>query len=268
MSFDLSAIPEILRPALEQRLARLGESACLQGASAALDSSDVASRAADAPLTDALASGSLAGSLPMVWACSDFVADACLRDASLLPWLGAAGGLDEPVRADALESELAAGLDAFVDDSAFMDALRRFRRRWMVRIAWRDLAGLADVETVLRELSLLADTCIHAACVRAAEGLAARHGRPRGADGRELELLVLGMGKLGGGELNFSSDIDLVLLFPEHGETDGPRPLAHEEYFIRVGRRLAQFLGTATHEGFVYRVDLRLRPFGDSGPRW
>jgi glutamate-ammonia-ligase adenylyltransferase len=79
-------------------------------------------------------------------------------------------------------------------------------------------------------------------------------------------LLVLGMGKLGGGELNFSSDIDLVLLFPEHGETDGPRPLAHEEYFIRVGRKVAQMLGTVTHEGFVYRVDLRLRPFGDSGP--
>lgn len=266
MSFDLSAIPEILRPSLEQRLARLGEPAGAQCASTAGDGSDVAPRAADAPLTNALASGPLAASLPMVWACSDFVADACLRDATLLPWLGAAGRLDEAAGVDALSSDLAANLDASADDDAFMDILRRFRRRWMVRIAWRDLAGLADVETVLRELSLLADTCVHAACARAAQGLAARHGKPRGADGRELELLVLGMGKLGGGELNFSSDIDLVLLFPEHGETDGPRPLAHEEYFIRVGRRLAQFLGTATHEGFVYRVDLRLRPFGDSGP--
>ena len=74
------------------------------------------------------------------------------------------------------------------------------------------------------------------------------------------------MGKLGGGELNFSSDIDLVFLFPEHGETDGGRPLEHEEYFTRLGRRIAQLLGTVTAEGFVYRVDLRLRPFGDSGP--
>jgi glutamate-ammonia-ligase adenylyltransferase len=75
------------------------------------------------------------------------------------------------------------------------------------------------------------------------------------------------MGKLGGGELNLSSDIDLVFLFPEHGETQGPRPLEHEEYFARVGRRTAQLLGTATTEGFVYRVDLRLRPFGESGPQ-
>jgi len=76
------------------------------------------------------------------------------------------------------------------------------------------------------------------------------------------------MGKLGGGELNFSSDIDLVFLFPEHGETSGPRPLEHEEYFARLGRRVAQLLGTVTAEGFVYRVDLRLRPFGESGPQW
>ncbi|HLB83310.1 MAG TPA: bifunctional glutamine synthetase adenylyltransferase/deadenyltransferase, partial [Steroidobacteraceae bacterium] len=69
-----------------------------------------------------------------------------------------------------------------------------------------------------------------------------------------------------GGELNFSSDIDLVFLFAEHGETDGPRPLTHEEYFNRLARRAAQLLGTVTHEGFVYRVDLRLRPFGESGP--
>ena len=75
------------------------------------------------------------------------------------------------------------------------------------------------------------------------------------------------MGKLGGGELNFSSDIDLVFLFPEHGETDGGRALEHEEYFGRLGRRVAQLLGTVTAEGFVYRVDLRLRPFGESGPQ-
>jgi glutamate-ammonia-ligase adenylyltransferase len=81
-----------------------------------------------------------------------------------------------------------------------------------------------------------------------------------------MQLLVLGMGKLGGGELTFSSDIDLVFLFPEHGETAGPRPLSYEEFFARLGKRVAQLLGTVTAEGFVYRVDLRLRPFGESGP--
>ena len=206
-------------------------------------------------------------SLPTVWACSDFVADACLRDESLLPWLFTEGRLQDGTSEESLNADLAARLDPAGDEAHFMDELRRFRRRQLVRIAWRDIAGLADVETILAELSLLADVCIRAACRHARDGLAARHGTPRGRDGTPLELMVLGMGKLGGGELNFSSDIDLVFLFPEHGETDGPRPLEHEEYFARWGRKVAQLLGTVTAEGFVYRVDLRLRPFGESGPQ-
>ena len=79
-------------------------------------------------------------------------------------------------------------------------------------------------------------------------------------------LVVIGMGKLGGGELNFSSDVDLVLLFPEHGETDGARAIANEEFFTRLGQGLVRLLSAPTADGFVLRVDLRLRPFGDSGP--
>jgi glutamate-ammonia-ligase adenylyltransferase len=175
--------------------------------------------------------------------------------------------LSEPQELADLERDLESAVVASsTDDAAFMDALRRFRRRHLARIAWRDLAGLADVDTVLRELSLLADVCIRAACRYADTAMADRHGAPQGSDGARLELLVLAMGKLGGGELNFSSDIDLVFAFPEHGETGGARPLEHEEYFARLGRRVAQLLGSVTAEGFVYRVDLRLRPFGDSGP--
>ncbi|MDQ1242455.1 MAG: [glutamine synthetase] adenylyltransferase / [glutamine synthetase]-adenylyl-L-tyrosine, partial [Pseudomonadota bacterium] len=208
-----------------------------------------------------------ADTLPLVWACSDFVADACLRDRELLPWLFAARRLSEPQELADFERDLESAVVASsTDDAAFMDALRRFRRRHLARIAWRDLAGLADVDTVLRELSLLADVCIRGACRYADTAMAARHGAPQGSDGARLELLVLAMGKLGGGELNFSSDIDLVFAFPEHGETGGARPLEHEEYFARLGRRVAQLLGSVTAEGFVYRVDLRLRPFGDSGP--
>jgi glutamate-ammonia-ligase adenylyltransferase len=243
MDWDLTRIPSLLRPALEERLSQLEEKDSVPFSSGPLSA------------------------LPVVWACSDFVAEACLRDASLLPWLGAERRLLEGVTEDSLKDDLASGLDPAGDDAHFMDELRRFRRRQLVRIAWRDLAGLADVETVLAELSLLADVCIRAACRRAGAVLATRHGVPCGADGRPLELMVLGMGKLGGGELNFSSDIDLVFLFPEHGETVGPRPLEHEEYFARLGRRVAQLLGTVTDEGFVYRVDLRLRPFGESGPQ-
>ncbi len=96
----------------------------------------------------------------------------------------------------------------------------------------------------------------------------ARYGVPRGARRRALPLLVLGMGKLGGGELNFSSDIDLVFLFPEHGETDGGRGRSSTRSTSGgSARRVAQLLGTVTAEGFVYRVDLRLRPFGESGPQ-
>jgi glutamate-ammonia-ligase adenylyltransferase len=251
VSFDLSWIPPVLRPALEPRLAALAARGGI-------------------PVAGTAASDAVAASLPLVWACSDFVAESCLRDAGLLAWLVGEDRLHEKATREALAQDLASdpavATGAPADDAAFIDALRRFRRRQLVRIAWRDLASLADVETILAELTLLADVCIGAACRRASQELAARYGVPRGPDGRPLALLVLGMGKLGGGELNFSSDIDLVFLFAEHGETDGGRALENEEYFTRLGRRVAQLLGTVTAEGFVYRVDLRLRPFGDSGP--
>ena len=252
MAFDLTAVPEPLRAMLERRL----ETLAAQGG---------------APAGEAGSYDVIASSLPLVWACSDFVAEACLRDPHLLSWLAAQGRLNEAATSEWLAADFAAGEDsaaaAAADDAAFMDTIRRFRRRQLVRIAWRDLASLTDVETVLRELTLLADVCIAAASEYATRSLRERYGVPRGQDGSELGLMVLGMGKLGGGELNFSSDIDLVFLFPEHGETDGGRPLEHEEYFTRLGRRVAQLLGTVTAEGFVYRVDLRLRPFGDSGPQ-
>ncbi len=213
------------------------------------------------------AAAAITASLPYVWTCSAFAADACLRDAQLLEWLATAGRLLEPIDAAGyLQAVELAVQPGSTDDAVFMASLRVFRRRHLVRIAWRDLAGYASIEQVLAELSALADACIGAACRQAAALLGARHGLPHDKRGQPLPLLVLGMGKLGGGELNFSSDIDLIFLFAEHGETAGPRPLAHEEFFVRAGKRVAQLLGTPTDDGFVYRVDLRLRPFGDSGP--
>ncbi|MGH8132258.1 MAG: bifunctional [glutamate--ammonia ligase]-adenylyl-L-tyrosine phosphorylase/[glutamate--ammonia-ligase] adenylyltransferase, partial [Steroidobacteraceae bacterium] len=100
----------------------------------------------------------------------------------------------------------------------------------------------------------------------ARHALVARYGEPRSAGGEAQPLVVVGMGKLGGAELNFSSDVDLVLLFPEHGESDGARGIANEEFFTRLGQSLVRLLEAPTAEGFVLRVDLRLRPFGDSGP--
>jgi glutamate-ammonia-ligase adenylyltransferase len=152
------------------------------------------------------------------------------------------------------------------DEAAYMDALRRLRRREMVRIAWRDLTGAAPVEDVLRELSDLADAAIRSGLAFAARALEPRYGGPRSQAGEPQELVVLAMGKLGGRELNFSSDIDLVFLYPEAGETDGRRPVANEEYFTRLGQALIRLLDARTAEGFVFRVDMRLRPLGEPGP--
>ena len=116
----------------------------------------------------------------------------------------------------------------------------------MVRIAWRDLAGWASLEETLSELSVVrgrGHPALRTSCAR--QSLVARYGEPRSPSGEAQPLIVLGMGKLGGGELNFSSDIDLVLLFPEHGETDGARSIANEEFFTRLGQELIRLLEDA-----------------------
>jgi glutamate-ammonia-ligase adenylyltransferase len=201
-----------------------------------------------------------------VFAASRFVADAAARDPALLPGLAASGELGRP-RAPGEVAALAASIAAAPGDEAgFMDALRRLRRRELVRIAWRDLAGTAPLAETLEELSALADAAITAALGFATGALAARYGRPRSAGGEPQELVVVGMGKLGGRELNFSSDVDLVFLYPESGETDGPRAIANEDYFTRLGQLLIRLLDARTAEGFVYRVDMRLRPLGEPGP--
>ncbi len=204
--------------------------------------------------------------LPAVFAASDFVVEAAAREPGMIAQLAASGALGRPRAAGEIEALVSNLADGHEDEPAFMDALRRLRRRELVRIAWRDLAGLATLEETLRELSALADGAIRAALAFASRALAPRYGTPRSAAGEAQELVVVGMGKLGGGELNFSSDIDLVFLYPEHGETDGPRSVSNEEYFTRLGQALIRLLDARTAEGFVFRVDMRLRPLGEPGP--
>ena len=222
-----------------------------------------------APRTTALlaADAALADDAQRVLLASDFVARALTRDDSLLPSLREDGSLDTARSPDDYCRLVVAATPAgaeLADETTFMVALRRLRQREMVRIAWRDLAGHASVEATLRETSAFADEAIRGATQFAARRLAQRHGTPDASP--DAGLVVLAMGKLGGGELNFSSDVDLVFLFPEGGETTGPSPLAHEEFYARQGRLLIRFLDAATDDGFVHRVDMRLRPFGDSGP--
>jgi glutamate-ammonia-ligase adenylyltransferase len=222
------------------------------------------------PITvPASASQRVRESAPRVGAASGFVAEACARDPSLLASLLDSGDLESPAPPDAVGYLSARApswaVGAEPDESDLMAALRRWRTREMVRIAWRDLAGFANIAETLREQSAFAQSAIQQAHQHAGRILTQRHGVPRSAAGVAQELIVVGMGKLGGGELNFSSDIDLVFLFPEHGNTDGARALANEDFFTRLGQLLIRLLETRTAEGYLFRVDMRLRPFGDSG---
>ncbi|MDH3441375.1 MAG: bifunctional [glutamate--ammonia ligase]-adenylyl-L-tyrosine phosphorylase/[glutamate--ammonia-ligase] adenylyltransferase, partial [Gammaproteobacteria bacterium] len=144
--------------------------------------------------------------------------------------------------------------------------LRQFRNRQLVHILWRSIEGSADLQETLIALSDLADGLIEAAVACSDRLLTPRFGKPASADGDEIPLIVLAMGKLGGRELNFSSDIDIIFLYREEGETGGPRVLSAHEYFTRRSRLIVALLDEVTADGFVYRVDTRLRPFGDSGP--
>jgi glutamate-ammonia-ligase adenylyltransferase len=147
------------------------------------------------------------------------------------------------------------------DDARLARALRELRARVWLRVAARDLAGLAPLAEVVGTMSDLAEVALAAAHRHHRARLEAEHGAPAGAG----DLLVVGMGKLGGRELNVSSDIDLVFVHPEEGETAGPRALSNQEFFVRLGQRIIRTLADVTPEGFVFRVDMRLRPWGDSG---
>ena len=204
-------------------------------------------------------------SLPRVLACSEFIANSCMRDGVLLSALLADDVL-APRSPDAITTRVQEASAVASDEPELMRRLRTWRRREMVRIAWRDLAGWAGEEETLHDLTALAEAEIAVAHEASRQTLVERHGVPRSAAGDAQRLLVLGMGKLGGGELNFSSDIDLVFLFPETGETDGRRAVSNEEFFTRQSRQMIRLLDAVTPDGFVYRVDTRLRPFGDSGP--
>ena len=214
----------------------------------------------------ALPTGVILEQLIPVWAGSEFVARACIREPGLLTELVDSGDLANCYTLGDWAMRLARQLAAVRDESQLAAALRRFRRREMVRIAWRDLAGLADLAETLGDLTDLAEAAVGAALDRLHEEQCRRYGVPRAADGQPQQLVVLGMGKLGGRELNFSSDIDLIFTYPQQGQTDGARSISNEEFFRRLGQRLTKTLAEPTADGFVFRVDLRLRPFGDSGP--
>ncbi len=153
------------------------------------------------------------------------------------------------------------------DEAQLAQALRSLRKRVMLHVLTRDLNGLADLDEVTRSMTALAELAVRRAQDLTMRNMVEQFGWPIGTEsGTQQELLVIGMGKLGGGELNVSSDIDLIFVYPEDGETDGTRRLSNHEFFNRLGRRIIALVNDLTADGYVFRVDMRLRPYGDSGP--
>ena len=160
---------------------------------------------------------------------------------------------------------LEAALESVTDENGLMKALRLFRRRTLTRIAWSQSAQTSEAQDTLQQLSELAELLIVSARDWLYEACCREFGTPVNEAGEPQRMLILGMGKLGGGELNFSSDIDLIFAYPENGQTrGGRRELENSQFFLRLGQRLIKALDQPTLDGFVYRVDMRLRPSGPS----
>lgn len=149
------------------------------------------------------------------------------------------------------------------DENTWMKVLRILRARLMFRWIWQDANQLTNVVKLTQELSDFADACIVAAKDFARIPLLAKHGEPMGYNGKIQDLIVIGMGKLGAQELNLSSDIDLIFAFDEQGESNGRKCIDVQQFCILWGQKLIYLLDHITADGFVFRVDMRLRPWGD-----
>ena len=202
-----------------------------------------------------------------VSALSDFVAEQAQRDPQMFVALAESGELERSLAPGELRQQLEVQLNECADEDALGRCLRRFRNRQQLRIIWRDFSRQAALGETCRDLSDLADACIDLAYHWLYPRHCTQFGTPVGRrSGQPQHMVILGMGKLGAHELNLSSDIDLIFGYPEGGETEGvKRPLDNQEFFIRLGQRLIKALDAITVDGFVFRTDMRLRPYGSSG---
>ncbi|MHC6646286.1 bifunctional [glutamate--ammonia ligase]-adenylyl-L-tyrosine phosphorylase/[glutamate--ammonia-ligase] adenylyltransferase [Alteromonas sp. HB246098] len=163
-------------------------------------------------------------------------------------------------------TELKIKLEALKSEDELLKVLREYRNQEMARITFLDVLNKQNIKDSLAQVSALADALITSAYHWIYQNLAQRYGTPK-SNNQDMHMYILGMGKLGGRELNFSSDIDLIFAYPEKGETSGgKKALEHQQFFTKLAQKLIQALNKVTNDGQVYRVDMRLRPFGDSGP--
>lgn len=239
--YPLVTLPKAWQPFVDERLSRLTER-CREEGISLYD---------DAGVTE---------HLERVLLTSDFAFDSFFQNPHLLgPQLISL--MNDPRTAEARATELTLA----TDEISQLSLLRRFRRREALRLIWRDVNGLDDVIATLHGSSALAEACLQTALRWSESALIERYGLPRNAAGAVQRVVVLALGKLGGNELNFSSDIDLILSYPENGTTDGPRVVDNEAFFLRLAQQLVRMLSEVTSDGYVCRVDLRLRPFGHAG---
>ncbi len=202
-----------------------------------------------------------------VFVLSDFIFKNCIRYPNMLGGLLESGDLEKVYSPDEYSDKLRKLLENISDESDLSVLFRQFRRREMIRIAWRDLAGMSDLSETTKDLSLFADACVEAVLSYLYQQQTVQFGTPVNAKGEPQQLVVLGMGKLGAYELNFSSDIDLIFAYPELGETIGTdKNITNDEFFVRLCRKLLNVLSANLSEGFVFRVDMGLRPYGEGGP--
>ncbi|MDC5819909.1 bifunctional [glutamate--ammonia ligase]-adenylyl-L-tyrosine phosphorylase/[glutamate--ammonia-ligase] adenylyltransferase [Vibrio europaeus] len=196
---------------------------------------------------------------------SKFISQTLSSDEELVQALPAM--LAEESRCEQYRQRLSQLLESCSDEMPGHRVLRQFRNREMTYIAWRDFTASWSLEQSLEHLSQLAEAMIFETYQWQYKACCELWGTPTNAQGEAQPMLIIGMGKLGGGELNFSSDIDLIFTYPENGETQGARrSIANAQFFTRLGQRIIKALDQQTFDGFCYRVDMRLRPFGDSGP--
>lgn len=251
MAVQFDELPEVLRSGVKEAWQSLSEEAALRWLSGATD-------VTEADVVQALSR-------------SEFLKNTLLRHPDAVARLTSAQSLQQPVTSDFLAARWQDFLADVGDEPQLHKALRQFRMECQFRIIWRDLMRWSDLHETMAATSALADICIQGALDWLYRDACEQSGTPWGTNpltGEESpqSMIVMGMGKLGGWELNVSSDIDLIFAYPSKGETrGGRRALDNEQFFIRLGQRLIQALDQITADGFVFRVDMRLRPYGQSG---
>ncbi|AGA30066.1 bifunctional [glutamate--ammonia ligase]-adenylyl-L-tyrosine phosphorylase/[glutamate--ammonia-ligase] adenylyltransferase [Singulisphaera acidiphila] len=200
--------------------------------------------------------------LVQLFSTSQHFSELMIRDPGLLDWLR--GEADRRDR-DTLIADLWNDLAAARNEESERLIIRQFRQRELLRIGYNDIIRGMPLEVVTLDLSHLADACVETACRLARRRAEFRHGPPSGQDGETARFVVLALGKLGGEELNYSSDIDLIFLYDVEGQTDGPRVVSNAEFFAKMGGDVVRILSDHTSLGIAYRVDMRLRPEGEQG---